>query len=141
MRDMEEAILESDAQHIGRLKDRLSQIALISLEESKMISDVIHASKNICEEKYIKVLQSHWICAQSSTSSVDFVHDVICFAHDCIRRSTIPLLTSYQVLLQGIALLNVLTQINYTGPALSTHELEILTTYSNAFIETKQEIQ
>ena len=56
MRDMEGAILESDAQHIVRLKDRLSQIALISLEESKMISDVIHASKNKCEEKYIKVL-------------------------------------------------------------------------------------
>ncbi|CCI46699.1 unnamed protein product [Albugo candida] len=137
IRDMEGAILESDAQHIGLLKDRLSQIALITLEESKMISDIILASKYICEGKYIKVLQSHWICSQSSTRSVDFVHDVICFAHDCIRRSTIPLLTSYQILLQGIALLNVLTQINYTRPALSTHELEILTTHSNAFIESK----
>ncbi|KAL0584363.1 hypothetical protein ABG067_005864 [Albugo candida] len=137
IRDMEGAILESDAQHIGLLKDRLSQIALITLEESKMISDIILASKYICEGKYIKVLQSHWICSQSSTRSVDFVHDVICFAHDCIRRSTFPLLTSYQILLQGIALLNVFTQINYTGPALSTHELEILTTYSNAFIESK----
>ena len=45
MRDMKEAILESDAKHIGLLEDRLSQIALITLDESKMISDVILASK------------------------------------------------------------------------------------------------